>query len=183
MPASCRNHRAVHGARLAERCAHAATREERPHSSCERARRRCASGGVLRKLASAAAARGRDLVPTRGRGKRRGSRRGVASGARRRQCAMTLADYFRSLPLIARERHFNDPWVCQALCAAHAPRGSTCCGSAGGAAGLECAVVDAWPQPTAEARAKHAAALEQLEQLDLVLVTASPQWALGTRCS
>ena len=28
---------------------------------------------------------------------------------------MTLADYFRSLPLIARERHFNDPWVCQAL--------------------------------------------------------------------
>ena len=94
---------------------------------------------------------------------------------------MTLADYFRSLPLIARERHFNDPWVCQALLRSLTPLARLyVLRLAGvGAAGLERAVVDAWPQPTAEARAKHAAALEQLEQLDLVLVTASPQ--MGAR--
>ena len=94
---------------------------------------------------------------------------------------MTLADYFRSLPLIARERHFNDPWVCQALLRSLTPLARLyVLRLAGvGAAGLERAVVDAWPQPTAEARAKHAAALEQLEQLDIVLVTASPQ--MGAR--
>ena len=75
---------------------------------------------------------------------------------------MTLADYFRSLPLIARERHFNDPWVCQALLRSLTPLARLyVLRLAGvGAAGLERAVVDAWPQPTAEARAKHAAALE-----------------------
>ena len=98
--------------------------------------------------------------------------------ARRRHA---IADYFRSLPLIARERHFNDPWVCQALLRSLTPLARLyVLRLAGvGAAGLERAVVDAWPQPTAEARAKAAAALEQLEQLDLVLVTASPQ--MGAR--
>ena len=86
----------VHGSQSA---AHTRRREERPHSSCERARRRCASGGngCARRWRVCTVAKSRRVRPQPA------------------EAAMTLADYFRSLPLIARERHFNDPWVCQAL--------------------------------------------------------------------
>ena len=102
---------------------------------------------------------------------------GVASGVRRRQCAMTLADYFRSLPLIARERHFNDPGCTGAL-RRHAAGCSTCC--AWSAPAPPGRVRSGGRVAAADAEARVARRGARAAQLDLVLVTASPQMGACT---
>ena len=83
--------------------------------------------------------------------------------------APTLLDFFGQLPKGVQATLFKDPWTCQAILRALSPLGQQyALRLASAQSPLPAALVDAWVQPTREARAKHDLAISQLTSLGLL---------------
>ena len=83
--------------------------------------------------------------------------------------APTLLDFFGQLPKGVQARLFKDPWTCQAILRALSPLGQQyALRLASAQSPLPAALVDAWVQPTREARTKHDLAISQLSSLGLL---------------
>ena len=81
----------------------------------------------------------------------------------------TLLDFFGQLPKGAQATLFKDPWTCQAILRALSPLGQQYALRLASAQGpLPAALVEAWVQPTREARTKHDLAISQLSSLGLL---------------
>ena len=81
----------------------------------------------------------------------------------------TLLDFFGQLPKGAQATLFKDPWTCQAVLRALSPLGQQYALRLASAQGpLPAALVEAWVQPTREARTKHDLAISQLSSLGLL---------------
>ena len=83
--------------------------------------------------------------------------------------APTLLDFFGQLPKRVQATLFKDPWTCQAILRALSPLGQQyALRLASAQSPLPAALVDAWVQPTREARTKHDLAISQLSSLGLL---------------
>ena len=94
---------------------------------------------------------------------------GTCVGAARCMSAPTLLDFFGQLPKGVQATLFKDPWTCQAILRALSPLGQQyALRLASAQSPLPAALVDAWVQPTREARTKHDLAISQLSSLGLL---------------